>query len=170
MHNSPKRHLLKYLCNNELLHSAAALRALQQKTTLTLWKIFWEKSPRYARTRVIDPTMPSSAFIKLVDGIPKRSASLYIQLRTRHIPLNLHLHRIGKVDSPHCLACPGTNKTIHHFIFDCPQYRRERHFLRSALERDVASILYILTSDKATPHVIRYINRTNRFKSTFGEK
>ncbi|OAX34550.1 hypothetical protein K503DRAFT_698509, partial [Rhizopogon vinicolor AM-OR11-026] len=60
-------------------------------------------------------------------------------------------------------------ETIHHFLFDCPQYRHERHFLRTALKRNATSISYILNSAKAIPHIIRYINSTNRFKSTFGE-
>lgn len=168
-HNSPKRQLPKYLRNKALLRSASALKALQQKAMIAIWKRLWEKSPRYARTKIIDPTMPSSAYIKLVNGIPKRSSSLYIQLRTRHVLLNHHLHRISKADSPYCPSCTDTIETIHHFLFDCPQYRRECHLLQIALKRDATSISYILTSDKATPHIIRYINSTNRFKSTFGE-
>ncbi|KAG2742180.1 hypothetical protein P692DRAFT_20749314 [Suillus brevipes Sb2] len=113
--------------------------------------------------------MPSAKYLKLINGLPKRHASMYIQLRTRHIPLNHHLHRINKSDTPHCPICPNTNETIHHYIFECPQYRKERHIFANAARRDALSIAHILTSDKITPHLIRYINSTGRFKPIFGE-
>ncbi|KAG2052019.1 hypothetical protein BDR06DRAFT_938349 [Suillus hirtellus] len=113
--------------------------------------------------------MPSEKYIKLVNGLPKRTSSIYIQLRTRHIPLNHHLHRISKSNSPNCPICPGTKETIHHYLFDCPQYRQERHILSNALRRDATSISYILTSEKAIPHLSKFINSTGRFKPTFGE-
>lgn len=74
-----------------------------------------------------------------------------------------------KSDTPRCPICPETDETIHHYLFDCPQYRRERHLLSIALGRNAISLSYILTSEKATPHFIRFINSTGRFKPTFGE-
>ncbi|KAG2129734.1 hypothetical protein DEU56DRAFT_741184 [Suillus clintonianus] len=113
--------------------------------------------------------MPSANYLKLTNGLPKRQSSIYIQLRTRHIPLNYHLHRINKSESPHCPTCPGTNETIHHFIFECPQYQRERHIYANATRRNALSITHLLSSEKATPHLLRYINSTGRLKPTFGE-
>lgn len=113
--------------------------------------------------------MPSEKYLKLINGLPKRTSSFYIQMRTRHIPLNLHLNRMKKSDTPSCPICPETDETIHHYLFDCPQYRRERHLLSIALGRNAISLSYILTSEKATPHFIRFINSTGRFKPTFGE-
>jgi ribonuclease HI len=168
-HESPHQLLPKYLRGKRLLRSASALTALQKTKSRTLWKSLWEKSPRYARTRVIDPTMPSDKYIKLTNGLPKRTASFYIQMRTRHVPLNFHLHRIKKSDTPRCPICPEIDETIHHYLFDCPQYRRERHLLSNALGRNATSLTYILTSEKATPHLVRFINCTGRFKPTFGE-
>ncbi|KAG2058414.1 hypothetical protein BDR06DRAFT_850098, partial [Suillus hirtellus] len=57
--------------------------------------------------------------IKLIALLLKHKASIYIQLRTHHLPLSYHLHYIGKHDSPHCPMCPGTDETVHHFLFDC---------------------------------------------------
>ncbi|KIK36528.1 hypothetical protein CY34DRAFT_94218, partial [Suillus luteus UH-Slu-Lm8-n1] len=48
--------------------------------------------------------------------------SIYIQLHTRHLPLNHHLHHIGKNVTLHCPICPNTNETIHYFLFNYPQY------------------------------------------------
>ncbi|KAG2118310.1 hypothetical protein DEU56DRAFT_747856, partial [Suillus clintonianus] len=52
------------------------------------------------------------------------------------IPLKHHFHRIGKIDSPHCLICPNIDETIHHFLSGCPQYVCEYYFLENALIRD----------------------------------
>jgi len=41
-------------------------------------------------------------------------ASLLVQLRTRHVPLQAHLCRIGKAEFP---ACPKCNKVDLLFIF-----------------------------------------------------
>ena len=65
------------------------------------WTNQWKQSPRYARAKTIDPSMPSNKFIRLVSSLPKRQTSIYTQLRTRwHVPLNHHLHRIKRSDSP----------------------------------------------------------------------
>ncbi|KAG2071139.1 hypothetical protein BDR04DRAFT_1016818 [Suillus decipiens] len=113
--------------------------------------------------------MPSSNFIKLTNGLRKCTSSIYIQLRTCHIPLNYHLHRINKSDTPHCPICPGIDETIHHYLFDCPQYRRECHIFTNTIRHNATSITHILTSGKTTPHLIRFVNSTGRFKPTFGE-
>ncbi|OAX30770.1 hypothetical protein K503DRAFT_666586, partial [Rhizopogon vinicolor AM-OR11-026] len=60
------------------------------------------------------------------------------------------LHKMNRVDSPHCSTCPGRNETIYHYLFDCPQYAHERHILSNTLRRQATSISYLLTSDKAT--------------------
>jgi ribonuclease HI len=167
--NSPNRELPQYLRNGRLLCSAAALKAAHKNKSRAHWKTIWEKSPRYTRTRTIDPLMPSSNFIKLTNGLRRRTSSIYIQFHTHHIPLNYHLHRINKSDTSHCPICPGIDETIHHYLFDCPQYRREHHIFANAVRRNATSITHILTSKKTTPHLIRFINSTGRFKSTFGE-
>ena len=167
--SSPSRHLPRYLRKNPLPHSVSALKQWHQEELKTRWKAQWEKSPRYAKAKVIDPSMPSLNFLKLADSLPKYQTSIYTQLRTRHAPLNQHLHRIGKSDSPHCPACPGREETIYHLIFDCPQYARERHTLQNTLRRKASSINFILSSEKATHALMKYINSTQRFKTTFGE-
>lgn len=118
---------------------------------------------------IIDPSMPSKKFIKLIATLPKWQSSLYIQLCTRHIPLNHHLYHIGKSETPHCPFCPDTDETIHHYILDCPQYSREHHILRNALCCKASSILYLLTSKEVTQPLMRFISSSGRFKPTFGE-
>ena len=167
--SSPHRQLPRYLRKGPLPHSISALKQWHQKALKDRWKAQWEKSPRYARAKIIDASMPSINFLKLIDSLPKYQTSIYTQLRTRHAPLKQHLHRIGKSDSPFCPTCPGREETIYHFLFDCPQYVRERHIFQKALRRKATSIGYILTAEKATQALMKYINSTARLKSTFGE-
>ncbi|KAG1795200.1 uncharacterized protein HD556DRAFT_400242 [Suillus plorans] len=87
-------------------------------------------------------------------------------LRTRHISLNQHLHRIGKSASPNCPHCEDTPETVQRFLLRCPQYAREGHTLTSVLRRRASSIKYLLTDVKATAHLIRFVNSTGRLKPT----
>jgi ribonuclease HI len=166
---STKKRLPQYLQDEPLPNSVSALRQWHQAALSTRWSDEWKLSPRYARAKVIDHTMPSNKFLKLISPLPKCQTSIYTQLRTRHIPLNHHLHRIGRRDSPHCPICPGIDETIHHYLFDCPQYAREQHILSNALRCNASSISYLLSSDKATKPLMRFINSSGRLKPTFGE-
>jgi hypothetical protein len=127
------------------------------------------ESPRYARLHQIDPLILKRSFIKLTAKFSKRLTSLLISFRTRHVPLNLHLHRLGKSDTPRCPHCPLTDESVHHFLFDCPHYQRERHIIVCALGRLASSLPHLLAEAEATPHLTRYVNATRRLKTTLGE-
>lgn len=122
---SARRKLPRFLQEGPLPDSVSALKQWHQDDMNKRWTNQWKQSPRYARAKTIDPSMPSNKFIRLVSSLPKRQTSIYTQLRTRHVPLNHHLHCIKRSDSPHCPICPGIDETIHHYLFDCPQYNRE---------------------------------------------
>ncbi|KAI0365283.1 hypothetical protein BV20DRAFT_909194, partial [Pilatotrama ljubarskyi] len=53
-------------------------------------------------------------------------------LRTGHAPLNDHLHRIGRADSPLCPACMTARETVIHHLIQCPACRRQRALLPGA--------------------------------------
>lgn len=72
-------------------------------------------------------------------------------------------------DAPDCPHCPQTDETVHHYLFECPQYQRERHILACELGRKSNSLSYILTDQDAIPHLVRYVNATHRLKPTLGE-
>ncbi|KAG2346608.1 hypothetical protein BDR05DRAFT_878287, partial [Suillus weaverae] len=107
--------------------------------------------------------------IKLSVDFPKCLTSLYIALRTQHIPLCCYLHRIKKEPSPHCSHCPGTDETVPHYLLNCPRYRREHHILIQALGRKASSLSFLLSDLEATQHLTQYVNATGRLKSTFSE-
>jgi hypothetical protein len=102
---------------------------------------------------------------------PKRS--LLVQLRTRHIPLNAYLHRIGKAENGRCEACwmcseQTTEKTIRHFLFECPEYAVESSRLQAKLGRDARDLKTILKDKEKTKELIWYIARTKRLQQTIG--
>jgi ribonuclease HI len=140
-------------------HHSANLKA-EHKTLLT-------SSPRFLRLTEIDRTTPSNRFRKLVDKLPRRQASLLIQLRTGHISLNKHLHRIGKSETPQCPACHERTETVMHFLLQCPAHSAHRTTLYSNLRYRSRSISHLLSSPKALPHLFKYISDTGRLSSTF---
>lgn len=167
--NSPAATLPDFLRYNTLPLSISALQQAHHKTTAERWKRLWCKSPRYNRINRIDPNLLHRSFLKLTANFPKRLTSLYIALRTQHIPLRRYLHRIGKAPSPSCPHCPNVDETVPHYLLDCPHYRRERHALLLALGRDATSLSFLLSDSSATPHLVRFINSTNRLSKTLGE-
>jgi hypothetical protein len=49
-----------------------------------------------------------------------------------HAPLNYHLHRIGKAQSPMC-SCNLAEESAWYFIFDCPNHNVPRSAFKSAV-------------------------------------
>ena len=67
----------------------------------------WRESPRCKKFKDIDDSMPSKKYMELIAGLSRRKASLLIQLRSGHVPLSAHLHRIRCTESPMCAQCGG---------------------------------------------------------------
>ncbi|KAI6033804.1 hypothetical protein PISMIDRAFT_113320 [Pisolithus microcarpus 441] len=118
----------------------------------------------------IEPNFPSKSFVELAGSLRKKQTGIYIQLRTGHIPLNRHLHRIKKSDTPLCLQCGEvTEESVQHYLFRCPRYERERHVLHMALGRKATQAAYLLNNVNARTHLLKYINATKRLRTPFGE-
>ena len=161
--------LLPTFMRKNLPASISALRQNHHQTILKNWKRRWKRSPRYKLLRSIDKSAPSKKYLKLVQGLDRRQASLLTQLRTGHSCLNQHLFRIRKVESPVCPHCRGiTVETVKHFLIDCPFYRHERHILQTRLKRNAASVSFLLSNPAATKHLLTYICATGRFREHFG--
>jgi hypothetical protein len=127
------------------------------------------KSPRCDALHQIDNTAPSSSFQSLVMDIPRRHASILVQLRTGHVPLNKYLHRIKRADSPLCPACEGGTESVLHFLVTCPAYEPFRRPLHQALKRHSRSLNVLLNDSAALRPLFQFINRTGRFRATFGD-
>ena len=126
------------------------------------------RSPRYNKMAKIDPSLPSSKFRKLVDGCNRRQQSVLVQLRTGHVPLQQHLHRIKRAPSPMCPACNRTEETVFHFLMACPAYEGARDRLRAGVGRSLFTVAKLLSEEKVVRKLLHYVDKTGRLKGEFG--
>jgi len=166
---SPKTDLPKCL-HKKLPIGASAIKQKNKAELMEQWKHQWSKSKRCAHLTRIDPSAPSKRFMKAIGNLPKFKAGMMYQMRSGHIALNKHLHRINRSDTPLCLQCnQGTQETVHHMLFECTRYDRERHVLRNKLGRDAISTPCLLANKDGMRETLRFIEATGRLKTTSGE-
>lgn len=132
-------------------------------------KAEWRSSPRAARIDRIDENMSSKAYCKLAERLPRRSASLLIQLRTEHVPLQTYLHRIKRADSPICEQCGIMPETVHRYLRECPAYEEQRKRLDGNAGEAVTQLRTLLNAPRMMKHLFRYVHNTRRFHATYGD-
>ena len=54
-----------------------------------------------------------------INKLRRKDQSIIFQLRTQHLPLNQHLHRIGVKQSAACPLCDYPSETVEHHLFFC---------------------------------------------------
>ena len=155
--------------SNPLPASSSATKRTFNKSIKHDAAEFLVKSKCYSRLRTIDASVPSAHFHKLTAELTHKQASLLVQLRTGHIPLNHHLARIGVVQSPLCPACREREETVHHFLLGCTAYASQCQELYAKLSRDAYSIPHLLAHPKALALLFRYISATGRLRTTFDD-
>jgi hypothetical protein len=128
----------------------------------------WRGSARYARTTQYDDRLLKGSYLTLADNLPRSYAVLLLQLRTGHVPLAKHLHRIRKSDSPICPCCRQADESVAHFLLHCPEHLRARQALYSAAGPDIYVLHKLLGDPKLLPHLFRYLGRTGRFHPVHG--
>jgi hypothetical protein len=118
----------KTLLQKNKLKSSATIRCIVTTKLKDTWNKAWHKSPRMQKSKLIDSTIPSQKFLKLINDpdISRKGASWLFQLHTGHIPLNAYLHRFKRTESAKCPACGYHNETPQHFLLNCPAYAHER--------------------------------------------
>ena len=151
---------LPLLLRSPLPYSVTATRQHFRLLLMTDWKDHWHESPCYQHTSRIDPKLPDTLFLRLTKEISKAQASVIFQLRSDHIPLRKHLHRIGKAESPTCALCRQGDETVHHFLFECPAHQHARFDLGRALGLQSKSLCYLLNSKKALKLLLQFVNET----------
>ena len=168
--SSEPRDLPTFLRRGPLPVSISATRQRLKKAIKTRWQTEWKTSKRHANSNKIDTSLPSDNFLHIIGQLRRNQASLLIQLRTGHVPLNTVLHRMKKISTSECPHCKnGTRETVVHFLLICPHYVGARRLLQSKLRRDASSIPFLLGTRKGIPHLLRYVSNSNRLKTTFGE-
>jgi hypothetical protein len=173
LEGSSPREKLPPALRHRLPANVDAIRSSQLDMLRDEWKDQWRKSPRKGRMDAIDDSFPFDRHRKISEALTRAQASLLTQLRTRHIPLNMYLHKIGKSPTDRCDACwrrhqCETRETIQHFLFECPEYNLERSRLQHELGRDSRDLRSILKDKKKTRELLHYIGRTRRLHSTLG--
>jgi hypothetical protein len=167
--NSETQRLPKYLRTHPLPDSITALKQAHRELSKQRWATNWSKSIRFQHMSRYDMDKPSNTFLKLISPLSKKQASLLTGLRTGHIALNAHLHRIKRTDTPHCPSCPNETENVKHLLLECPQYAHERQILRNKLGRQADEIPHLLSNKKATDALIAFVEATGRLKPTFGD-
>ncbi|KAF5366709.1 hypothetical protein D9758_006447 [Tetrapyrgos nigripes] len=165
--------LPSFLRGKTLPASVSALKQHFHTTLLHQWGEDFAQSPRLRRFTVIDGKGVRSQFLDVTAKLARRQTSVLVQLRTGHIPLNAHLHRITKSDTPNCPHCETQGhhlkETVQHFIQECPAYQKERYQLKKELGRDGDSLKAIFRSTDNIKALLRYIGQTERLATTFGD-
>ena len=104
---------------------------------------------------------------------PKRLASRYYQLKTRHAPTGTYLHRIKARDSPECRACGEPWETVHHVLFECRARRGPRRTLYKGLidagmplptAAEEAPEARLFSEPKATAALLQFVASANLFR------
>ena len=150
--------------------SVSALKQAHRELMLAKWKDAWKSSMRHAHIASIDNSLPSKKYMKTMGYDTKSKAGLFFQLRSGHIALNKYLYRFKRSDTPNCQQCDGNvPETVHHLLFDCPRYARERHKLRNKLGRQALSTAYLLGSAEAIGETLSFVKASKRLQPTPGE-
>ena len=103
--SSRQRDLPVWLCRKNLPLSISATRQKLKKDMMTRWKAEWSKSPHYALSKNIDCSLPSKDFIHTIGQLRCNQASVLIQIRMNHVPLNTNLHHIKRTPTSNCPHC-----------------------------------------------------------------
>ncbi|KAF7333334.1 RNase H domain-containing protein [Mycena venus] len=129
----------------------------------------WGRSTRYTRTMQYDAKLTNGSYIALAERLPRSLTVLLLQLRTGHVPLAKHLHKIGKADSPVCPGCRLADETVGHYLLHCPAHRDARRELRRAGGPQTEVISKLLGIPELLPHLFKYLGRTGRFHTVHGD-
>lgn len=88
------------------------------------------------------------------------------QLRTGHAPLNAHLHRIGRAESPLCARC-GVLETPAHFLIVCRRFAEQRRALRTALRNRPLTLRALVGPKARLGPTLSFIKDSGRFPHLF---
>ncbi|KAF7363687.1 RNA-directed DNA polymerase from transposon X-element [Mycena sanguinolenta] len=109
--SSPQQHI-PHRIRGELPWGRSAVQQYLNSYRKTVIERQWRASPRYARTMQYDTKITAGSYITLADNLPRSLAVLLLQLRSGHVPLAKHLHRIQKADSPICPCCRQADESV----------------------------------------------------------
>jgi len=112
---------------------------------------------------------PLTTIEQITSSLNRRQISILTQLHTGHAPINKHLHRIRKNDTPYCPqgTCTGITEDIRQLIFTCPSYNHTRYQLTRSVGKKALSSTKLFADEKTIPHTLTYLNKIGRFKHIY---
>ena len=167
---SSERLRLPHILRNPIPVSASATKQAYHGKLKDKWVDTWRQSERGTRFEAIDDKFPFNSFRKRTYSLNRLQASLMIQLRSGHIPLNSYLFRINKTDSDLCQACLEEvdnlhcRETVKHYLFECNSYSEEREELVGKITRSHLNLRDIMSTTDRMTALAHFITRTGRFK------
>ena len=93
-----------------------ARQTIKQKKS-AIWMKEWESNDK---GRSIFKHMKTPNRMDNINLLNRDEQVTIFRLRSRHIPLNQHLTRIGAKTDPGCPLCPCPEETVDHHLFECP--------------------------------------------------
>jgi len=160
--------LLPEVLRQSLPRNVVSVRKTFKQQTMGRVRHLWTLSPRYRRLRNVDTDCQRPiTYQKLILPLSRMHSSILVQLRTQHVPLNVHLHRIKKIPSPSCPNCGHPSETVQHFLLRCPAYRNARSRLANKLGREAYHLAPLLSKKKCLPALMTFIRETGRLRHVF---
>lgn len=163
------------LLRRPLPYSATARKQVYTTKINNMWVDLWSTSPRKERMDRIDPDFPFKKFTQIQYKLSKAQSSLLIQLRSGHIPLNAHLHRLGCAETNKCPACDErrggarAKETVIHYLFECTAYRHERLDMDRALGPRCRDLKAIMSNYDHIKALLHFVSQTRRLQRNFGD-
>lgn len=161
--SSPKKDLPKMLKKNLPVSKSA----VKQKFKGELKKASLEKWEKYAEGKFIAktaPDLPSKKHCEKLGELSRKGACIWTQLKTGHIGLNKHLHRIKVVQSPKCPSCKTYDESVEHYLLHCDAYRQERIEMKRKIRGRTKDLGRLLGNHRNAEAVIDYVTKTGRLK------
>jgi hypothetical protein len=126
----------------------------------------WRISPQANRLKGIVSDVGGKKYRKATAKVDRCTGSLWTQLKTGHIGLNAHLHRIKISETAACTACKQYNETVDHVLRHCRAYDEPRLQLRRHVRRDMTDLRKLLGNDNNITYVAAFVRKTKRLAWT----
>lgn len=105
---------------------------------------------------------------KHIENAKKSVTARYLQLKSGHAIVGVHLLRIERVQDARCWWCGHSRQTVAHLMLECRKWRRERDEMLRGLNADKLTIssrrdrtdLEVLFTASAAAAVLRFIEST----------
>ena len=122
----------------------------------------WHMAPQARKLKGIISEAGSKKHRKAIARVDRSTGSLWTQLKTGHIGLNAHLHRIKISETAACTACKQYNETVDHVLRHCRAYDEPRLQLRRHAKRDMTTLQKLLGNDNNITYVTTFVKKTKR--------